>query len=150
LDTKNRKTKFYEIRSKFNEEKKKINYRQPEPGCGDFEELTDYIDKDTFVYIDPPYRPLNVTSSFNSYQKDDFNDESQERLARWFAKIDKEKNALVMLSNSNPKNINPEDDFFERICAGYNIQKVYASRQINSKSAGRGEISELLIRNYTE
>ncbi len=207
LNQEDRKTKYYEIRTEFNKEKKRINYSKTDSAsvlhvahsiflnrtcfnglyrlnkkgefnvpvgkyanpticneqnlrnvsevlkgvklfCGDFEDVTEYIDKDTFVYIDPPYRPLNVTSSFNSYQKDDFNDESQERLAKWFRKLDKEKNALIMLSNSNPKNTNPDDDFFERLYSGYNITEVSASRPINSKSSSRGQISELLIRNY--
>jgi DNA adenine methylase len=116
--------------------------------CGDFEDLTQYIDENTFVYMDPPYRPLNTTSSFTSYHKDDFNDESQIRLSKWFAKLDKEKRALLMLSNSNPKNTNPEDDFFEKLYADYNIITVSASRHINSKASGRGAITELLIRNY--
>jgi len=116
--------------------------------CGDFEKMTEYIDSDTFVYIDPPYRPLNVTSSFTSYQKDDFDDDDQVRLANWFRKIDKEKRAFLMLSNSNPKNTNPDDDFFERIYEGYNVTEVSATRQINSKSSLRGAISELVIRNY--
>ncbi|MFU0828409.1 MAG: Site-specific DNA-methyltransferase (adenine-specific) [Lachnoclostridium sp.] len=115
--------------------------------CGDFENLTDFIDEDTFVYIDPPYRPINNTSSFNSYQTEDFNDESQKRLADWFRILDC-KNASLMLSNSNPKNSNPDDNFFDILYQGYYINEVYASRQINSKSIGRGSISELLIRNY--
>lgn len=113
----------------------------------DFEELTDYIDENTFVYMDPPYRPLNGTSSFNDYQKSSFNDESQIRLAKWFRTLDS-KNAYLMLSNSDPTNTDPNDLFFEELYSGYQIHKVTASRAINSKGSGRGAINELLIVNY--
>ena len=55
-----------------------------------------------------------------------------------------------MLSNSNPKNTDENDDFFENIYKGFNINEVSAKRMINSNSKGRGEISELLITNYKE
>ena len=55
-----------------------------------------------------------------------------------------------MLSNSNPKNVNEEDDFFENIYKGFNINEVSAKRMINANAKGRGEISELLITNYEE
>ena len=60
------------------------------------------------------------------------------------------KNAKLMLSNSNPKNVNEEDDFFEKIYKGFNINEVSAKRMINANAKGRGEISELLITNYEE
>ena len=47
---------------------------------GDFERTIDEMgDGLNFVYFDPPYRPLNTTSSFNSYAKEDFNDDEQIR-----------------------------------------------------------------------
>lgn len=55
-----------------------------------------------------------------------------------------------MLSNSNPKNTNKEDTFFEEIYKGFNINEVSAKRMINANAKGRGEISELLITNYEE
>ncbi|WP_139904812.1 DNA adenine methylase [Clostridium thermarum] len=112
---------------------------------GDFEVVTDYIDKDTFVYIDPPYRPLNATSNFTDYSKEPFNDDSQRRLVQWFRKLS-DKGAAVMLSNSDPKNIDENDEFFDDLYKDFYIERVSASRAINSKGAGRGKISELLIR----
>ena len=53
-----------------------------------------------------------------------------------------------MLSNSDPKNTNPEDDFFDELYSGFNIHRVSASRMINSKASKRGKIAELLITNY--
>ncbi len=116
---------------------------------GDYKQSEKYIDKNTFVYFDPPYRPLSVTSGFTSYTKEDFNDENQKELAKYFRKLD-EKNAKLMLSNSNPKNTNKDDDFFEDIYKGFYINEISAKRMINANSKGRGEISELLIINYEE
>ena len=114
---------------------------------GDYKKSSKYIDDKTFVYFDPPYRPLSVTSAFTSYTKEDFNDENQKELARYYEELHR-KNAKLMLSNSNPKNVNKEDTFFEEIYKGFNINEVFAKRMINADSAGRGKISELLIINY--
>ena len=108
-----------------------------------------YIDSNTFVYFDPPYRPLSITSGFTSYAKEDFNDENQKELANYFKELD-EKNSKLMLSNSNPKNTNKDDNFFEEIYKGFNINEISAKRMINANAKGRGEISELLITNYKE
>ena len=61
-----------------------------------------------------------------------------------------EKDAKLMLSNSNPKNTNKDDKFFEEIYKGSNINEISAKRMINANAKGRGEISELLITNYEE
>lgn len=114
---------------------------------GDYRTSQKYIKKNTFVYFDPPYRPLNVTSGFTSYTKEDFDDENQKELALFYKELNS-NNVKVMLSNSNPKNTNKEDCFFENIYKGFNINEVYAKRMINANSSGRGEISELLITNY--
>lgn len=114
---------------------------------GDYRRSMEYVTKNTFVYFDPPYRPLNVTSGFTSYTKEDFNDDSQRELAAFYRKLN-ERNAKLMLSNSNPKNINEEDHFFDNIYHGFNIDEIYASRMINANSKGRGKISEILVTNY--
>ena len=114
---------------------------------GDYKRSMEYITENTFVYFDPPYRPLNVTSGFTSYTKEDFNDDNQRELAIFYKKMNK-RNAKLMLSNSNPKNINKEDTFFDSIYQGFNIDEIYASRMINANSKGRGKISEILITNY--
>lgn len=122
---------------------------------GDFEIIESYVDEDTFVYFDPPYRPLNTTSSFTSYQTNDFNDEEQRRLATFYHKLNN-KGAKLMLSNSDPKNVDENDDFFELLYKSNDIKgsekisinRIEASRSINSKGNGRGKIYELLILNY--
>ncbi|MFY9483418.1 MAG: DNA adenine methylase [Tissierellaceae bacterium] len=114
---------------------------------GDFTQVLDYVDEKTFVYFDPPYRPLNSTSSFTSYSSNEFNDSDQIRLASFYDLLH-EKGAKLMLSNSDPNNIDEDDEFFDRLYGKYNIIRVKAKRVINSKSNGRGSISELLIKNY--
>lgn len=115
--------------------------------CGDYKTSKKYIRENTFVYFDPPYRPLNITSGFTSYTKEDFNDDNHRELARYYKELHN-SNIKVMLSNSNPKNTNKQDTFFEEIYKEFNINEVYAKRMINANSNGRGEISELLITNY--
>jgi len=115
--------------------------------CGDYNECDSFIDSRTFVYIDPPYRPLNATSSFTSYAKSEFGDEQQIQLLHFIEKIS-QKGAKVIASNSDPKNINKEDNFFDDIYKMFKIKRVSATRMINSHSDSRGTISELLICNY--
>ena len=114
---------------------------------GDYKKSIEYVTENTFVYFDPPYRPLNVTSGFTSYTKEDFNDDNQMELATFYRELN-ERNAKLMLSNSNPKNTNKEDTFFDNIYQGFNIDEIYASRMINANSKGRGKISEILVTNY--
>ena len=115
--------------------------------CGDYQTTEEIVDKNTFVYFDPPYRPLSVTSGFTSYTKDDFDDEDQKQLASYFRTLDT-KDAKLMLSNSNPKNVNEEDTFFDDIYSGFNINELQANIMINANANKRGKISELLIINY--
>lgn len=114
---------------------------------GDFEETAGFIGEDTLVYFDPPYRPLSSTAHFTSYSKDRFDDTQQLRLAGFYRVLDT-KGARLMLSNSDPHNVDQEDDFFEDAYHGFRIERLKARRNINRKGEQRGEISELLILNY--
>lgn len=115
--------------------------------CGDYHEAASFIDEHTFVYFDPPYRPLTETSSFTAYTENLFGDNDQRALAAFFNEMHK-KGAKMLLSNSDPKNTDPNDDFFESIYSAYAIRRVQAVRMINSKSDARGRIKELLISNF--
>ncbi|MBN2457142.1 MAG: DNA adenine methylase [Sedimentisphaerales bacterium] len=115
--------------------------------CGDFTESKQYISNHSFVYFDPPYRPLSPTASFTSYSKDNFPEQDQIRLAE-FCKCINANGAKFLLSNSDPKNENPADHFFEDHYKPFAIDMVKAARFINCKAAGRGQINELLITNY--
>ncbi len=114
--------------------------------CADYTLSEAFIDNKTFVYIDPPYRPISETSRFTSYNTETFDDNEQIRLSQFIKRIDK-VGAKVVLSNSDPKNVNPEDTFFDDLYKSFTIHRVEATRTINSKAEKRGKISELLICN---
>lgn len=115
--------------------------------CGDYRESAEFIDEHTFVYFDPPYRPLTDTASFTAYTENLFNDEEQIELAKFVDDMHN-KGAKVVVSNSDPKNSNTEDDFFDNIYNAHKIKRVEATRMINCNSELRGKIKELLISNF--
>ena len=114
---------------------------------GEFSVVEEFVTSESFIYYDPPYRPLSLTSSFNSYSKDGFTDEDQIRLADFFKRVNS-YGASQMLSNSDPKVTDPGDDFFDKLYADYSISRINAKRMINSNASKRGSITELLITNY--
>ncbi len=115
--------------------------------CGDFAQCLEYADNESFVYFDPPYRPISTTASFTSYSKDAFDDQEQKRLRKVYGDLDK-KGAFVMLSNSDPKNNDPDDNFFDDLYRGYHIERLNATRLINCNAERRGVITEILVVNY--
>lgn len=116
---------------------------------GDFEQTAKHISHGfNFFYFDPPYRPLDATSSFNSYAKEEFNDCEQIRLRDFCALLNERPNVKWMLSNSDCSAKNPEDRFFEELYFDFNINRVLASRAINANPNKRGKLTELLIKNY--
>lgn len=108
---------------------------------GDFTDCEKVVDKNSFVYFDPPYKPIGKTANFTSYSKDSFDDTQQLRLRDFFSLLDR-KGAKLMLSNSDPSG-----NFFETAYGGYRIERVKASRNINSNGQKRGKINEILIMN---
>lgn len=114
---------------------------------GDYKNCIDFIDANTFVYIDPPYRPLTESASFTAYSEKVFGDKEQLELGRFIDEIHK-KGAKVVASNSDPKNVDEDDNFFDIMYKAYDIERIYANRMINSKGSSRGKISELLISNF--
>jgi len=114
---------------------------------GDYSETLRYANQETFVYLDPPYKPISSTASFNSYAKNAFDDSEQIRLKNFCDELTK-KGTKWLLSNSDLKNINPEDTFFDDLYSDYAIKRIKAKRAINSIGKNRGEINELLISNY--
>ena len=114
---------------------------------GDYAQILRHIDGLTFVYLDPPYRPLNATSSFTAYAKGDFNDDDQRALAAFCHQLS-DAGCYWMESNADCSAKNPEDTFFEELYKDFRIERVYASRFINANPEKRGKLTELLIKNY--
>ncbi len=114
---------------------------------GDFDITFNKAQGHTLFYFDPPYRPLSDTSSFNDYAKEVFNDDAQIRLKEYCDRIN-EAGFCFMLSNSDCKGKNEEDNFFDLLYEAYNIERVWASRSINSNPRKRGKLTEILVRNY--
>ena len=116
---------------------------------GDYTDTLPYTSGEVFYYLDPPYKPISRTASFNSYAKNSFDDREQIRL-KAFCDILTQKDIRWLLSNSDPRNHDPADNFFDELYAGgsTHIERVRAKRNINSNASKRGEIFELLISNY--
>lgn len=114
----------------------------------DYKHCFERVDEKTFIYFDPPYRPISKTANFTNYTGVMFTEREQVELADFFKILDSKKHAKLMLSNSDPKNENPSDDFFEKIYNGYNLYRIYANRMINCNADKRGQIKELVITNY--
>ncbi len=109
-------------------------------GVGDFSAALQDAQANDVVYLDPPYAPLSKTANFTGYTGHGFNDADQERLAAAFAMLDA-RGCRVLLSNSDAPLIHA-------LYAGYHIHPIQARRAINSKTNGRGAITELLITNF--
>ena len=114
---------------------------------GDFEDSFEFAKDRTLFYFDPPYRPLSDTSSFNDYSKESFNDDAQKRLKEFCDKI-YNQGYHFMLSNSDCKGKNENDTFFDALFSNYIIERVWASRSINSIPEKRGKLTEILVHDY--
>jgi len=106
----------------------------------DFEEAVDGLKKGAFVYFDPPYDPLSKSSNFTGYVEGGFDATDQIRLRDVCSKLD-QKGVHFLLSNS-------ATELIQDLYKDYKIQFVKANRYINSNAQKRGEIDEVIIRNY--
>ena len=114
---------------------------------GDYAQTLQHVDGLTFVYLDPPYCPLDATSSFTAYARGDFNDDDQRALAVFCHQLS-DAGCFWMESNADCSAKNPEDTFFEELYQDYRIERVNAARFINANPEKRGKLTELLIMNY--
>jgi len=112
-----------------------------------FAELGRAVGQHTFVYFDPPYRPLTKSANFTAYSTFQFQDRQQIELATLYRKL-AGREARLMLSNSDPRNADPEDDFFDRLYRDFFLHRVTAKRMINSDKTKRGRVREILVLNY--
>ncbi len=118
--------------------------RQP----GDYKLIRNNLSRNNvnFIYFDPPYRPLSVTSYFKEYSNDPFEDIQQEELKLFCDRLSNQ-NCLIMQSNSDSKT-EDGNSYFDALYEGYNIQRILAPRFINADAEKRKEQTEVVIRNY--
>ena len=106
----------------------------------DYTQILDTLPKDAFVYLDPPYDPVSSTASFTGYTKSGFSSDDQKKLREYCDKLNA-RGIKFMLSNS-------ATDFIRNLSSAYNITIIQAKRVINSDSTKRGEVDEVVVRNY--
>jgi DNA adenine methylase len=106
----------------------------------DYQKVLDSLKKNSFVYLDPPYDPVSDTSSFTGYNKGGFNQDEQIRLKECCDSLD-DNGIKFLLSNS-------ATEFIKELYKNYNPQIVKAKRSINSVSTKRGQVDEILVKNY--
>lgn len=106
--------------------------------CVDFETAVGKAEKGDLCYFDPPYWPVSATANFTGYTKDGFGPEQQERLRDLASRL-KRKGVRVILSNADV----PEVRALYR--KGFELHRVEARRNVNSKGSGRGKVGEVII-----
>lgn len=106
----------------------------------DYAEVLAGVGKGTFVYLDPPYDPVSDTANFTGYSKGGFDRAAQIRLRECCDDLHR-RGIKFMLSNS-------ATDFIKNEYATYNVTIVKAKRAINSNAAKRGQVDEVVVRNY--
>ena len=111
-----------------------------ELAVADFSEVGEHARRGDFVYFDPPYVPVSETAYFTAYSAAGFNWDDQRKLAEVLRALSKKK-IHVMLSNSDV----PE---LRELYADFRIERVVATRRINSQVEGRGKIGEIVVLNY--
>lgn len=108
----------------------------------DFEKAVETAKKGDFIYFDPPYDSLEEKETFTSYSKDNFGKKEQIRLAKLFKSLNK-KGVKLMLSNH-------DTSFIRKLYEDFEIIQIDAKRMINSNASKRGNVKEVIIRNYHE
>lgn len=107
---------------------------------GDFKDAVLSAQAGDLVYFDPPYVPLNATSSFTSYTKNAFGDKEQRELEQVLEELD-QKGVYFMLSNS-------DTDYTRDLYKSFRVHTVQAKRSVNANAKHRGNVDELLVTNY--
>lgn len=114
---------------------------------GDYQQTLAHTEKNSFFYLDPPYKPLNETSSFNAYANVNFDDAEQIRLRNFCNQLSDNGYAWILSNSDVNQEEHPQRNFFDDLYVDYEINRVQATRAINSKASMRGVINELLISN---
>lgn len=118
-----------------------LNNNNIEILSGDYKQVSNFINnKNTFIYLDPPYHPISETSNFTGYVKGGW-DENMQLDLRNFCNELNDLGVNFMVSNSS-------SEYIKEIYKGYKITNVQAKRNINSVANLRGDVNEFIITNY--
>lgn len=105
-------------------------------------------DKYTFVYLDPPYMPISVTSYFKQYSSLPFEEKEQEELEQFCQQLS-DMGCSIMISNSDCKT-NKGSSYFEDLYSSFHIDRIVARRYINAHTTKRDQLPEIVIRNFSK
>lgn len=108
--------------------------------CVDYKIATASAQSDDFIYFDPPYMPVSSTSNFTAYAAGGFGLKEQQELAAYCTELT-HRGVKFLLSNS-------DTEVIKELYKNFSIESVKASRSVNSKASRRGQVSELMIKNY--
>lgn len=114
---------------------------------GDYSQVLEHADSRSFIYLDPPYKPLSQSASFTAYAQYPFDDAEQIRLKEFCDTLDAQ-GIKWLLSNSDVNQGVEASNFFDTLYHNYEIARVWAARAINAKASKRGKLRELLISNF--
>jgi len=106
----------------------------------DFVTAVETAETDDFVYFDPPYIPINPTSSFTAYSSAGFGIDDQKRLAELMLNL-AHRGVRAMCSNS-------DSALTREVYSSLRIDVIQAPRMVSASSDGRKLVNELVIRNY--
>lgn len=107
---------------------------------GHFTSILDRAEAGDLVYFDPPYDPVSKTANFTSYHRDPFGEDAQRSLADVFRRLH-HRGVKLLLSNS-------DTPLIQELYAPYTVETVMACRRVNSRADKRGEVREVLVRNF--
>jgi len=105
----------------------------------DYRIALERVKEGDFVYLDPPYQPINSTSNFTNYTQKGFTKEDQINLAKVFCDLT-ERGCRAVLSNS-------DTPLIHNLYSKYDIERVRVSRTINCIGGKRKGYTELIINN---
>jgi DNA adenine methylase len=114
--------------------------QQCDIGEGHFSRVLEHARKDDLVYFDPPYDPVSKTANFTSYHRDPFGESAQRQLADVYRELNG-RGVKLLLSNS-------DTPLIQSLYKGFKVDVVLARRQVNSRADKRGEVREVLVRNF--
>ena len=114
-------------------------FKNIEFGCHSYGDILPKLDSDSFIYLDPPYIPINDVS-FTKYAKDDFTKQMHFDLKNFCDKLTDIGSKFMMSNSGTP--------ITKEIYDGYHMKEILVNRSLGSKSATRKKANELIVTNY--